>query len=109
MSRKIEFDYEKEHYVLEYNREAIKYIEQQGFVIGEVETKPATMIELAFRGAFFKNHKDISINKVNEIFDNIGDKTSLSSNLMAMIGETYNTLLDKNAKNSEKNITWKVV
>lgn len=109
MSKKIEFDYEDKHYVLEYNREAIKFMENEGFVLSEVDNKPAIMLDLAFKGAFYKNHKGISLQKIAEIFDILGDKQKLSANLMAMINETYMSLLEDNKDNKEKNIVWKAV
>lgn len=54
MSTKLELDYDGEHYVLEYNREAIKLMESNGFKIDEYATKPMTMVEMAFQFAFFK-------------------------------------------------------
>ena len=53
MSLKIEFNYEGEDYVLEYNREAIKFMEQKGFSLEKFSDAPATMMDIAFEALFF--------------------------------------------------------
>ena len=56
MSLKIEFNYEDKDYVLEYNREAIKYMEQRGFSLDKFTDAPASMMDIAFEALFLKNH-----------------------------------------------------
>jgi hypothetical protein len=109
MSKKIEFDYENNHYVLEYNRDAIKIMEANGFALDEYVKKPMTMIELAFQGAFIMHHKMISRNKIDEIFEHFKDKQSLNSQLLIMVDETYKSLFDNSEEEDGKNIDWKIV
>lgn len=106
---KINLTYDKKEYILEYNRQSVKTMESQGFVLEELTTKPMTMIPLLFQGAFIKNHsgKDGVKRKVmDEIFEEISDKTALVEALMEMYAETLGTLTESNG---EGNATWAMV
>ena len=106
---KINLTYNKKDYILEYNRQSVKTMENQGFVLEELTKKPANMIPLLFAGAFIKNHSGkggVSRKVVDEIFDGIDDKTALMEALMEMYAETLNSLTDGNG---EGNVTWAMV
>ena len=106
---KINLTYDKKEYVLEYNRQSVKTMESQGFVLEELTTKPMTMIPLLFSGAFIKNHsgKDgVKRKVIDEIFEEIGDKTALMEALMEMYADTLATLTDSS---NEGNVTWAMV
>ena len=106
---KINLTYDKKEYILEYNRQSVKSMESQGFVLEELTTKPMTMIPLLFSGAFIKNHsgKDgVKRKVVDEIFNEISDKTALMEALMEMYAETLSTLTEDNG---EGNVTWAMV
>lgn len=109
MSRQIEFEYEGKKYCLEYNRDAIKIMEKQGFELETFTNKPMTMLELAFQGAFIKNHRNIKSSTILEIYTNIGQKRELANELINMISETYNSLFDDENIDEAKNISWKAV
>jgi hypothetical protein len=110
MSTKIEFSYKDKNYVLEYNRNAIKFIEKQGFNAEKISEQPATMIELAFTGAFLKNHAKLTQQEVDEIYGSIKNKQELNATLINMIRETYETLFeDSKDEDDSKNIEWKIV
>ena len=103
---KINLSYNKKDYILEYNRQSVKTMEGQGFVLEELTAKPMTMIPLLFQGAFIKNHRGIKRNLMDEIFEEIGDKTALMEALMEMYAETLTSLTDDNG---EGNATWAMV
>lgn len=106
MSKKIEFQYENQNYCLEYDRNSVKIIEQQGFDYKEFVKKPMSMNDIVFQGAFIKNHRNIKIAKIDEIFKHLKDSEGLISTLLEMIQDTYETLY---SKDDEKNTEWKVV
>ena len=103
---KINLTHNKKDYILEYNRQSVKTMESQGFVLEELTAKPVTMIPLLFNGAFIKNHRGIKRNLMDEIFDGIGDKTALLEALMEMYAETLGALTESNG---EGNVTWAMV
>ena len=100
---KIVLNYEKKEYVLEYNRQSVKQMEGQGFVLDEIATKPMTMIPMLFSGAFIKNCRGTKRATIDAIYDGIADKTALMEALMEMYAETLSTLTDNN---DEGNVTW---
>ena len=103
---KIVLKYENKEYELEFNRQSVKTMESQGFVLDEITSKPMTMIPMLFAGAFFKNCKGIKRSVIDDIFDSIGDKTGLMQALMEMYAETLSTLTDDTG---EGNVSWALV
>lgn len=108
MNKKIEFTYKGKDYVLEYNRNAIRLMESQGFNADKFTEQPITMVELAFEGAFVKNHAKTTRAEVEEIYSLFKNKRELINQLIVMIQETYSTLFDDNEEDDSKNIDWKV-
>ena len=104
---KIAITYEKKDYVLEYSRQSVKTMESQGFVLDELTSKPMTMIPMLFSGAFIKNHKGMKRALIDEIYEQIGDKTGLMEALMEMYADTLSTLTENDG--SEGNATWAIV
>ena len=113
MSTTIKVTYKEQEYNLEYSRNAVKALEQQGFVLDQVGDKPMTMVPLLVYGAFMKNHKGIKRALVDEIYDHISDKVGDGENgfiqaLLEMYAETVNTLTDNNSVDEGNVATWKV-
>ena len=101
---KISLTHGKTEYTLEYNRQSVKTMENQGFILEELTKKPVNMIPLLFSGAFIKNHRGVKRSVVDEIFDNIADKSGLMEALMEMYAETLSSLTESN--DGEGNVTW---
>lgn len=104
---KIALTFDGKDYELEFNRQSVRMMESQGFVLDQISTKPVTMIPMLFSGAFAKNHRGIKRSLIDEIFDEISDKTGLLNALMEMYAETLSSLTD--GKEVEGNATWAVV
>ena len=105
---KINLTYDKKEYTLEYNRQSVRTMESQGFVLDELSSKPVTMIPMLFNGAFIKNHRGIKRTIMDEIFDNIGDKTALMQALIELYAETLSSLTE-DREDTEGNATWALV
>lgn len=103
---KIVLNHDNKEYELEFNRQSVKMMESQGFVLDEITSKPMTMIPLLFSGAFIKNCKGIKRAVIDTIFDSVNDKTGLMQALMEMYAETLSTLTDEVG---EGNVTWTLV
>ncbi|WP_406044135.1 DUF5055 domain-containing protein [Succinimonas sp.] len=114
MSTKINVTYKKQEYTLEYSRQAVKQMEDQGFVLDQLGDKPMTMIPLLVYGAFIKNNRGIKRSLVDEIYDNIVDKVGndgadgFIQTLVEMYAETVTTLTDNAAADEGNAATWKV-
>lgn len=107
-NKKIEFEYKGNKYLLEYNRQAVEYMERNGFVVGELASKPMMMLPMAFQGLFFKNHKSTPVAVIDEIYDSLKEKNSLLQTIVSMLNETYESL-QAEPSGKEGNIEWKVL
>lgn len=108
MNTKINLTYKDVPYVLEYDRMSVKTLEASGFVVDEFIKKPMSNIELAFAGAFIKNHRKTSQSTIDEIYSKCPDKSKLVETLVKMIQETYEALFD-DPEGDEGNAQWEVV
>jgi hypothetical protein len=108
MNTKINLTYKGTDYTLEYDRMSVKLLENQGFSLEEFSKKPMSNIELAFTGAFIKNHRKISQTTIDEIYSKLKDKTSLIQVLSTMISECYESLMEE-PDGDEGNINWEAV
>lgn len=109
-NKKIKLNYKDKDYILEYNRKTVSDLENMGFVASEIASKPATMLPLAFKGAFLKNHKFVKQDIIDEIFSHISDKQGLIAQLSEMIVECYQSLMgDEVEQNAEGNVSWEIV
>lgn len=102
----ITITYDKKEYSLGFTRQSVKTMESQGFVLDDITSKPMTMIPMLFSGAFIKNHRGIKRNLIDEIYENIGDKTGLMQALIELYAETLSSLTEDTA---EGNATWALV
>ena len=64
-------------------------------------------IELAFAGAFIKNHRKTKQTTIDEIFSKMKDKQKLVESLVLMIEETYSSLFEE-PEGDEGNVDWEV-
>ena len=85
MNTKINLTYKGVPYTLEYDRMSIKLLEQNGFSVNEFLEKPLSNIEMAFQGAFIKNHRKVSQNVIDEIYKSCPNKENLTNQLLKMI------------------------
>ena len=109
MNKKIKMNYKGKEYILEYNRKSVSELENLGFVATELSDKPATMLPLAFRGAFLKNHKFLNKDLIDEMFEHISDKQKLISTLSEMMAECYTSLMSDGQEDAEGNASWEIV
>ena len=107
MNTKINLTYKDTTYTLEYNRMTIKMIESEGFDLEKFSSQLMTMVNLAFKGAFYKNHRNISQNLIDEIYDQCDEKEKLISEITTMITECYQSLTEK--PKEQGNVKWEVV
>lgn len=108
MNTRINLTYKDVPYTLEYDRMAIKAMEANGFSVEEFIKKPMSNIELAFAGAFIKNHRKTKDNIITEIYSKCPNKDDLVSALVTMIQETYEAFFDE-PEGDEGNAQWEVV
>lgn len=115
MAMQITVNYKKVDYTLEYSRNAVKQMEQQGFVLDQIGDKPMTMIPLLVYGAFVKHHKGVKRSLMDEIYGNMAGKVGedgengFIQTLLEMYAETVNVLTDNKPEDEGNVATWKVI
>lgn len=62
-------------YELDFDRASIDFAERRGFKIREVQDYPVSLVPEMFYYAFRKNHKNVSRQKTDAIFDELGGLT----------------------------------
>lgn len=62
-------------YELDFNRESVRFVEQQGFKIEETFDYPNVNIPKLFYYAFRANHKNVSLQQTQAILDKMGGIT----------------------------------
>ena len=105
MGKRIEFDYQDKHYILEFSKRTCKLAEEEGFNFDAFGNKPLAMLEILFRCAFYKHHKSIQYNPdlANEIWDSIDDKSGIQEALMELYAEPVQEIIA-----GEGTTKWKV-
>ena len=90
-------------YTLEFNRDAIKFAEQRGFKLNDVDDFPMTKLPEFFWYAFRMHHPSVSLNQAENMLDRMG---GMSEALGKRLGELwvvpFNTL---NSEGEEKNVS----
>lgn len=93
-------------YTLEFNRESVKFAEQRGFVIDDLDRYPMTKTYEFFYYAFRMHHKNVSREKTDRIIDDWGGITEIPDGVLERLGMLYSaafsTLKDKEDKNPPK-------
>jgi hypothetical protein len=104
----LKVEYKGKSYELGFTRNSVVAMERQGFNVNEIGNKPMTMLPMFWQGAFVAYNKGVKRALMDEIYDNISDKTGLISALTELYAETLNTLTDEPAED-KGNATWEIV
>lgn len=105
MAKQISFSYKDVDYVLRYTRRTVKQMEDEGFIVSDLQRFPATKFTELFSGAFKAQHPFIKQSLVNEIFEQFPNKTDLIKELGEMYAETLEVMM---SDPKEPKLTWKV-
>lgn len=105
MSKQLRFTYEGNEYTLEFTRKSIEQMEKAGFVVGDITTKPMTVLPALFEGAFLAHHRFVKKDIIDKIFAKLTNKTELIGKLAEMYNEPIMTLIDE-PEESEGNLDW---
>lgn len=103
--KQIRFTFEDREYTLEFTRKSIEMMERQGFVAGDIVSKPMTTLPALFAGAFLANHRFAKKEDILRMFDLFQNKQELIGKLGEMFNEPLAALVD-DPEESEGNISW---
>lgn len=102
----ITFEYEGTKYTLEFNRNTVRSMENQGFRVDEMQGRPMTMLPQLFAGAFQMHHRFLKRDVIEEIYEHMGEKEKL----LEKLGELYNAPMEALFADPEEDkgnvITW---
>ena len=107
MGKQISFEHNNKEYTLEFTRETVKQMEREGFVAGDILTKPMLTLPKLFAGAFKAHHRfDVKQKQIDEIFELFKNKQALVEKLAEMYAEPMETLLDNDNIDAGNAISW---
>lgn len=102
---KVEFDYDGEHYILEFDRDTVAAGEQVfGISLNAIRELQLSTFPALFKASFLKHHPRISNETMDAIYDQLPKKQDLFMELAKMYAEAINTLFEDPAKG--KSISW---
>lgn len=73
-------------YTLEFNRDSIKFAEQRGFKLQDVDNFPMTKVPEFFWYSFRMHHPSVSMNQAEKLLDRLG---GMSEALGRRLGELW--------------------
>lgn len=104
--RQLKLKIKDKEYILEYNRETIKWLESEGFNIEEFTKKPVTYREILWQSLFLKNHSNtVNPNLAIKLMDSYAeDKGEIMVNKVVKFAiEEYSAFINAlTGTNSEK-------
>ena len=87
-------------YTLEFDRDSVRFAENRGFKLNEVDEYSMTKVPEFFWYAFRMHHKSISMTQAEEILRQIGGLTEpIAKRLVELWYQTYNSLGSEETKN----------
>lgn len=107
MAKQITFEYENRNYTLEFTRNSVRTMENNGFKISDIKDKPISLLPEFFAGAFIAHHKFVKRTLIDEMFENMANKDDLIQNLSEMYNETLISLMGGEDEEASGNISWK--
>jgi len=103
--RKLKLKINEKDYVLEYNRESIKWLEAVGFTAEEFVRKPVTYREILWQALFLKNHREVNPSLAIKLMDTYAEDKGekMVNKVVAFAFEEYTAFINALAgTNSEK-------
>jgi hypothetical protein len=91
--RKCEIEISDKTYILELNRNSIKWLEANGFVAEEFERKPLTFIDLLFTSGFVKNNPAITVNEGAMLLDKYESEGGDVQEIIDFLADEYKTFI----------------
>lgn len=94
-------------YTLEFSRDTVKLTEESGFERNKVSNHEMTQVPLLFFGAFKMHHPEVTKEETDKIlFEDLGGLSdALSSKLIALYNEPYESLFNEEGKVKNPNLT----
>ena len=100
MAKTITFTFEKTAYTLEYTRETVSALENNGLKLSDVQSigeRPISTVMLLFTGAFMAHHRKAATihGLVEKIWASIPNKKEMINALVEMYTEPVDAMMDE--------------
>lgn len=105
MAKELNFTYEGKEYALGFSKNTIRQMEAQGFVASDIKSKPLSVLEDLFTGAFLLHHKFVKPEVIAAIYERMPDKKKMVEALGEMYSEHIENLMAE-PENPEENVNW---
>lgn len=90
----------KREYTLEFNRDSVRFAENRGFKLEDVDAYSMTKVPEFFWYAFRMHHMNVSMNQAEEILKQIGGMSEpIAKRLVELWVQTYEALGNEETKN----------
>ena len=106
MAKTITFTYEGKDFTLEFTKRTIKLMEEAGFVAGDIDRRPMTLLPQLFAGAFLAHHRFVRQETIDAIYAAMPNKEDLVGKLAEMYQEPIRTLMEE-PEGELGNVDWK--
>lgn len=106
MAKQLKITYNNKVYTLEFTRASIRQLESSGFKIASLDDAPVTAILDFVAGAFVAHHRFEKRAVIEEIYDNLKNKSGFLEKLVELYSEPVLSLMEDNdAGNAEWTLT----
>lgn len=106
--RKLKLKINDKDYVLEMNRDTIKWLEANGFSIEDFDKKPVTYYDLLWLSLFLANHREVNPNLAIKLMDSYKASGKSPAKVVRFAVEEYqsfmNALADTNSTENEEKL-----
>ena len=106
--KKLKLKINDKDYTLELNRDTVKWLEANGFIIDEFEKKPVTYYDLLWYSLFITNHRDVNPNLALKLMETYKESGKNPSNVIKFAVEEYQSfitaLTDTNSMEKEEKL-----
>ena len=94
-------------YTLEFNRDSVRFAEQRGFSMADVDRQPFIKLPELFYYAFRMHHMSVSKEKTDKIlFEDLGGlMDGMAERLGQLYSNPYDALINKENKPKNPNVT----
>lgn len=106
MGKHLTVTHNGKEYTLEYTRRTVQRMEQNGFVVKDIEEKPVSTLPKLFAGAFLANHQFVRQNEIDEIYKDLDNKPELIAKLAEMYSEPIAALVEGPGEGDSGNASW---
>jgi len=95
----------KREYTLEFDRDAVRFAENRGFRLEDVDNFSMTKVPEFFWYAFRMHHPSVALNQAEEILREIGGMTKpIAERLVSLWIQTYDSLGTEETKNPDMTV-----